>query len=66
VVEDAKRRVGAYGSVDASRPGFAEPHRVYLRRWGLGEMLVILAEDEVPAQGASRIYFWSETLSHCA
>lgn len=65
VVEDAGGRVGACASVDVESPGRAELHRVYirpdLRRRGLAEMLVMLAQDEARAQGASLMFFWSDT-----
>jgi ribosomal protein S18 acetylase RimI-like enzyme len=65
VVEDASGRVGACASLDVESPGRAELHRVYvrpdLRRRGLAEMLVGLAEDQARAQGASLMFFWSDT-----
>jgi len=65
VVEDAKGRVGACASIDLPSRRLAELHRVYvrpdLRRRGLAQMLVALAEDEARARGASRMLFWSDT-----
>jgi ribosomal protein S18 acetylase RimI-like enzyme len=65
VVEDGRGRVGACASIDLPSRRLAELHRVYvrhdLRRRGLAQMLVALAEDEASARGASRIFFWSDT-----
>jgi N-acetylglutamate synthase-like GNAT family acetyltransferase len=65
VVEDGKGRVGACVSVDFPQGEIAELHRVYvrpdLRRRGLAERLVKLAEDEARARGAKSIFFWSDT-----
>jgi GNAT superfamily N-acetyltransferase len=65
VVEDAGSHIGACASVDFPRPEVAELHRVYvrpdLRRRGLAERLVRLAEDEARARGATLIFFWSDT-----
>ena len=65
VVEDEDGRVGACVSVDWPAAGTAELHRVYvrpdLRRQGLAERLVRLAEEEARAHGAARMAFWSDT-----
>jgi putative acetyltransferase len=64
VVEDGKGRVGACVSVDYPQAGIAEMHRVYvrpdLRRRGLAERLVRLAEDEARARGAELMLLWSD------
>jgi GNAT superfamily N-acetyltransferase len=65
VVEDGAGRIGACVSIDYPQAGVAELHRVYvrqdLRRRGLAEKLVALAEQESRARGASTIFFWSDT-----
>ncbi len=65
VVEDGARRIGACVSLDYPRAGTAELHRVYvrrdMRRRGLAGKLVALAESEARAQGANRLFFWSDT-----
>ena len=65
VVEDGARRIGACVSLDYPRPDTAELHRVYvrhdMRRRGLAGKLVTLAESEARAQGARRLFFWSDT-----
>ncbi|MFI5012269.1 MAG: GNAT family N-acetyltransferase [Hyphomicrobiales bacterium] len=65
VIEDESGRVGACASVDFPNADIAELHRVYvrpdLRRRGLAEALVALAEDEARARGAKLIFFWSDT-----
>jgi GNAT superfamily N-acetyltransferase len=65
VVEDAAGRIGACLSLDHPQPETAELHRVYvrrdMRRRGLAGKLVALAESEARAQGASRLFFWSDT-----
>jgi putative acetyltransferase len=65
VVEDCRGRVGACVSVDFPEQDIAELHRVYvrpdLRRRGLAERLVGLAEGEARQRGATRIVFWTDT-----
>ena len=65
VVEDGARRIGACVSLDYPAPATAEMHRVYvrqdMRRRGLAGRLVALAESEARAQGAKRLFFWSDT-----
>jgi ribosomal protein S18 acetylase RimI-like enzyme len=65
VVEDGGGRIGACVSLDFPQEGVAELHRVYvrpdLRRRGLAEKLVRLAEDDARARGARLMFFWSDT-----
>jgi putative acetyltransferase len=65
VVEDRGGQVGACVYVDFPHAGAAELHRVYvrpdLRRRGLAQRLVRLAEDEARARGATDMFFWSDT-----
>ena len=65
VVEDGRGRVCACVAVDVPQPGVAELHRLYVRpdrrRNGLGETLVRLVEDHARGQGASALFFWSDT-----
>lgn len=65
VAEDARGRVGACIAIDYPQDGAGELHRLYvrpdLRRQGLGEGLVRLAEAHARERGAGRIFFWSDT-----
>ncbi len=65
VLEDGRGHVGACVSIDFPQPGTAELHRVYvrpdLRRHGLAERLVKLAEEAARARDARLIFFWSDT-----
>ena len=65
VVEDGAGSVGACVGLDCPWEGVAELHRVYvrpdLRRRGLAEKLVALAEDEARARGAKLMFFWTDT-----
>jgi GNAT superfamily N-acetyltransferase len=65
VVDDPMGRIGACVTVDFPAVDTAELHRVYvrhdLRRRGLAERLVRLAEAEARERGARRMFFWSDT-----
>ena len=65
VAEDARGRVCACIGVDYPSGGAGELHRLYvrpdLRRRGLGERLIRLAEGHARERGATRIFFWSDT-----
>jgi putative acetyltransferase len=65
VGEDARGRVCACVAIDYPENGAGELHRLYvrpdLRRRGLGERLIRLAEEHAQARGAGRIFFWSDT-----
>jgi putative acetyltransferase len=65
VAEDARGRVCACIAVDCPAGGAGELHRLYvrpdLRRRGLGERLIRLAEDHARERGAGEIFFWSDT-----
>jgi len=65
VVDDGAGRICACVMVDFPHAEIAELHRVYvrpdLRRRGLAERLVRLAEAEARERRASRMFFWSDT-----
>ena len=65
VAEDGRGRIGACVAVSFRGDAAAELHRLYvrpdLRRRGLGERLIRLAEDHARAKGARRMLFWSDT-----
>jgi putative acetyltransferase len=65
VAEDRRGRVCACVAVDYPEEGMGELHRLYvrpdLRRRGLGERLVRLAEDHARERGARTMIFWSDT-----
>jgi putative acetyltransferase len=65
VGEDARGRVCACVAIDYPEAGAGELHRLYvrpdMRRRGLGERLIRLAEDHGRERGAKRIFFWSDT-----
>jgi putative acetyltransferase len=65
VAEDARGRVCACVAVDYPESGAGELHRLYvrpdMRRRGLAERLIRLAEGHAGERGARRIFFWSDT-----
>src|SRR3954452_16508227 len=65
VAEDERGRVCACIALDYPRAGEGELHRLYvrpdLRRRGLGERLIRLAEMHATEEGATSIFFWSDT-----
>jgi putative acetyltransferase len=65
VAEDPRGRVCACIGVDYPSGGAGELHRLYvrpdLRRRGLGERLIRLAEDRARERGARNMFFWSDT-----
>jgi putative acetyltransferase len=65
VVEDERGRICACVAVDFPEAFTAELHRLYVRpdqrRRGLGQTLVQLVEDHARGEGASRMFFWSDT-----
>lgn len=65
IAEDARGRVCACVAIDYPQDGAGELHRLYvrpdMRRQGLGERLVRLAEEDAHERGARRVFFWSDT-----
>ena len=65
VAEDARGRVCACIAIDYPAEREGELHRLYvrpdLRRRGLGERLIRLAEDHARERGARNMFFWSDT-----
>jgi putative acetyltransferase len=65
VTEDESGRVCACVSVDFPERGTAELHRLYVRPdqrgRGLGSSLVRAVERHAREQGATRMFFWSDT-----
>jgi len=65
VVEDERGRVCACVAVDFPEAGAAELHRLYVRPdqrgRGLGAALVRKVERHAREEGATRIFFWSDT-----
>ena len=65
VVEDGRGRVCGSVAADASEPGAAELHRLYvrpdMRGQSLGARLVGLAEAWARERGAGRVTLWSDT-----
>lgn len=65
VAEDGRGRACACIAIDYPEDGAGELHRLYvrpdLRRQGVGERLVRLAEAHARERGAARLFFWSDT-----
>jgi putative acetyltransferase len=65
VAEDARGRVCACIGVDYPSGGAGELYRLYvrpdLRRRGLGERLIRLAEAHARDRSSERMFFWSDT-----
>jgi putative acetyltransferase len=65
VVDDERGRVRACVALDFPQAEGAELHRLYVRpdqrKQGLGELLVRQTEAFARDQGASSIFFWSDT-----
>jgi putative acetyltransferase len=65
IMEDRRGRVCACIGIDYPSDGAGELHRLYvrpdLRRRGLGERLVRLAEEHARERQARSIFFWSDT-----
>jgi putative acetyltransferase len=65
VAEDERGQVCGCIAIDYPADRAGELHRLYvrpdLRRRGLGERLIRLAEDHAQERRAKRIFFWSDT-----
>jgi putative acetyltransferase len=65
VAEDERGQVCGCIAIDYPADRAGELHRLYvrpdLRRRGLGERLIRLAEDHARERGARNMFFWSDT-----